>query len=68
VAIVDDTLTTGKSILKAIKEVEKENCQVVKVIVFLDRQEGGSEKLREKGYNLSALLRASESGEIYPND
>ncbi|OGZ18813.1 MAG: orotate phosphoribosyltransferase [Candidatus Nealsonbacteria bacterium RBG_13_42_11] len=66
VVIVDDTLTTGQSILKAIKEVKKENCQVVKIIVLLDRQEGGSEKLREKGYDLSAIFIANEAGEIYP--
>lgn len=65
VVIVDDTLTTGKSILNAIKEVEKENCQVVKVIVLLDRQEGGSKELRRKGYNFSAFFTANEAGEIY---
>lgn len=65
VAIVDDALTTGSSILRAIKAVEKQGCQVVKIIVLVDRQQGGSEGLRKLGYNLTAIFRTDESGEVY---
>ena len=39
-------------------------CEVVKVLSVLDRREGGSEKLRERGYNFSSLLVATPEGEI----
>ena len=56
VAIVDDVLTTGGSVSKAIEAVEAANCQVVKVMVLVDRHEGGSDDLKRKGYDFAALL------------
>jgi len=56
VAIVDDVLTTGGSVLKAIEEVETVNCKLVKVIVLVDRREGGSDRLKKEGYDFTALL------------
>ena len=67
VAIVDDVITTGGSFFRAIEAVEKGGCQVVKVIALLDRQQGGSEELRKKGYDFTALLRADASGAVYIN-
>ena len=64
VAIVDDVITTGESVLKVIEVVEAEKCHVVKVFVILDRNEGGSEKLRSKGYDLTALFSSDISGEL----
>jgi len=56
VAMVDDVVTTGGSLLRAIKAVEATNCKVVKVIVLVDRHEGGSDRLRQEGYDFIALL------------
>jgi len=56
VAMVDDVITTGGSLLRAIKAVEAANCKVVKVIVLVDRNEGGSDRLRQEGYDFAALL------------
>jgi orotate phosphoribosyltransferase len=63
VAIVDDVITTGGSVLKAIKAVEEEGCKVVKVIVIVDRNEGGSEQLREEGYDFDAIINLPPTGE-----
>jgi orotate phosphoribosyltransferase len=63
VAVVDDVITTGGSVLKAIKAVEEEGCTVEKVIVIVDRNEGGSDWLREKGYNFEAIINLPPSGE-----
>jgi orotate phosphoribosyltransferase len=68
VVIVDDTLTTGRSILRVARVVEKKNCQIVKIIVLVDRQQGGSEELRRRGYDFTAIFRADESGGIYVSD
>lgn len=56
VAIVDDVITTGGSVLRAIEAVEAVNCKVVKVIVLVDRHEGGSDRLKEEGYDFTAVL------------
>ena len=64
VAIVDDVITTGGSILRSIEEVEKEGCRVVKVVAILDRQQGGSDELKRRGYDFTALLVADEGGEM----
>lgn len=58
VAIVDDTLTTGGSLERAIQSVEAAGCRVALVSVVVDRQQGGAERLRAKGYKVRALLVA----------
>ena len=56
VAIVDGTMTTGASVLKAIEAVEKEGCEVVKVILLIDRLEGGRENIQSRGYDFAAIF------------
>ena len=56
VVIVDGTMTTGGSVIKAIDAVEKMGCKVVKVILLIDRLEGGREKIEEKGYDFAAVF------------
>jgi len=62
VAIVDDVITTGGSVDRAIEAVEALNCRVVKVIVIVDRHEGGSDKLRKKGYDFASIIDLWPSG------
>ena len=62
VAIIDDVITTGTSVEKAIEAVEAEGCEVVKVIVIVDREEGGGERLRKEGYNFEAIIKLPPSG------
>jgi orotate phosphoribosyltransferase len=45
VAMVDDVLTTGGSVLQAITEVEKRGAVIVGVICIVDRLEGARELL-----------------------
>jgi orotate phosphoribosyltransferase len=56
VIIVDGVITTGGSVLKAIEAVEKMGCQVVKVILIVDRLEGGRENVVSKGYDFAAIF------------
>lgn len=62
VVIIDDVITGGDSVKKAINAVEAEGCEVVKVIVIVDRKEGGSERLRKEGYNFEAIIDLPPSG------
>ena len=64
VAIVDDVITTGGSVSKAIEAVEEAGCKVVKVIVIVDRHEGGSDKLKKEGYDFTAILHLWPSGKV----
>ena len=64
VSIVDDTCTTGGSLLHAIKAAESIGCEVVQVLAILDRREGGQEILAGHGYNFTALMAANSEGVI----
>ena len=66
VVIVDGTLSTGGSVFTAIQAAEAQGCQVVRVLTILDRHQGGSDKLRERGYAFATLLEATPEGEIQP--
>jgi orotate phosphoribosyltransferase len=56
VVIIDGTMTTGASVLKAIEAVEELGCEVVKVILLVDRLEGGRENIQSKGYDFAAIF------------
>lgn len=58
VVVVDDTCTSGGSLFHAIKVLEAENCEIVKVVSILDRREGGHEKFQNSPYSYIALLEA----------
>jgi orotate phosphoribosyltransferase len=64
VAIVEDVITKGGSTMKAIKAVEQAGCRVAKVVALLDRHQGGSDELRRRGYDFTAILHADAAGEI----
>lgn len=59
VVIVDEVCTTGGSTQEAIDAAEREGCEVIGVISLVDREEGGSEVLRQK-YNYRSVFTASE--------
>ena len=59
VVIVDDACTTGASTQIAIDAAEAAGYKVVGVVSLVDREEGGSERLRAK-YNYRAIFTARE--------
>lgn len=62
VVIVEDTVTTGGSSLKAIEHVEAAGMKVQAVIAIIDRLEGGAEAFAAKGYRLQTLLTVRDFG------
>lgn len=48
VVIVDDVVTKGGSIVKAIEGIEHAGCRVVGIIVLIDRLEGGADVVRAR--------------------
>jgi orotate phosphoribosyltransferase len=60
VVIVEDVITTGGSSLQAIAAVKEMGCEVNRVLVIVDREEGARENLEKEGYRLESIFTASE--------
>jgi orotate phosphoribosyltransferase len=60
VALLEDVVTTGGTLIKVIERVEKQGYTVGLVITVVDRQEGGAETLAEAGYPLTAIFTKAE--------
>jgi orotate phosphoribosyltransferase len=62
VVIIDDVVTTGDSILKAIDAAEAHGAKVVLAISVLDRNAGAAEALERRGIAYRALVRLEDIG------
>jgi len=60
VVVVEDTMTTGSSALEAVEAVREHGPSVLGVLVLVDRNEGGRERLREVGLEVVAAFSADE--------
>jgi orotate phosphoribosyltransferase len=60
VAIVDDVITSGDSVIRAIEAVEAEGAKVARIVVLVDRKEGGAEALKGKGYDYVPIFELEE--------
>ncbi len=64
VAMLEDVVTTGGSLLTACERVAACGLNIAAVCCILDRCEGGREALAEAGYNLLALYTRQELLEL----
>lgn len=55
VVIIEDVITTGKSALQAIDSIEQAGGVVIGVLAVVDRNDGGQEAIRARGYAVIAL-------------
>lgn len=60
IIMVEDVITTGGSVLKAIQTVEALGAKVVKVICLVDRNEGAAETL--EAYHYSPIFNLQDLG------
>jgi len=58
--VVEDSMTTGSSALRAIEAVREHGAEVIGVLTVVDREEGGAEALESTGLPLVALFTGSE--------
>ncbi len=56
VVIVDDVATTGQSTVEAIEQARAGGLNIVKVIILVDRQEGGRENILKYDVDYEAVL------------
>lgn len=60
VVVIEDTITTGSSALRAIDAVRDSGGSVAGVLALVDREEGGREALEARGHRVISLASASE--------
>jgi len=56
VAVVEDVITSGASIIKAIDRIEAEGYQPVQALAILDRLEGGTDAVEKRGLKLKSIF------------
>ncbi len=56
VAVIEDVVTSGASILRAIDRIAAEGYRPVQALAILDRSEGGREALEGRGYRLESIF------------
>jgi orotate phosphoribosyltransferase len=60
VAIIDDVVTTGGSTIRAIERARAEGLEVAKAVIFVDRQEGGLENIRQHVSEVTRIVTRDE--------
>jgi orotate phosphoribosyltransferase len=65
VAIIDDVITTGGSTIMAIMKAKEAGLDIDRVIVLIDRQEGGRENIMEYVKRVDAVFMRDEILELY---
>ena len=64
VVIVDDVITTGRSVIEAVDAAREAGCIVVGVIALMDRQEGGEASIRASSPAYYAIYTRQDFPEI----
>ena len=68
VLIVDDTCSTGGSLVKAVKAIESQACTVAGVLTILDRNMRGREKITNMGHKFASILKVDSNEKILVAD
>lgn len=58
--VVEDSMTTGSSALRAVAALETTGAEVVAVMTLVDREEGGREAVESAGHPLVAVFTGTE--------
>ncbi|QIK16849.1 orotate phosphoribosyltransferase [Blattabacterium sp. DPU] len=58
--IIEDVITSGDSLLKTVIDLEKEGLIIQNIMSILDREQGGIENIKKRGYNIRTLFRIGE--------
>lgn len=67
VVIVDDVLTSGNSVLQAARAARETGAIIQGVLVLIDREEGGRERLEDEHLSVEALTTLAEITEQHSN-
>jgi nicotinate (nicotinamide) nucleotide adenylyltransferase len=64
VAVFDDTVSTGGSLLQAVDAVQEFGCEVALVLCVLDRKQGGSDEVKRRGLPFVSFWEATLEGDV----
>lgn len=64
IIVIDDTVSTGGSLINSLEILKSTNCEVKIVLSILDRKLGGSKKLAELGYKYSSIFEINSNGDF----
>lgn len=56
VLVIDDLITGGRSIIHTAQRLDEDDLFVIDALILLDRQQGGEERLKQRGINLVSIL------------
>jgi orotate phosphoribosyltransferase len=60
VALIEDVITTGSSVLRALAVARGEGATVPRIVGVVDREQGGAEAFAEHDVDFRALFKVSE--------
>ena len=60
VALIEDVVTTGGSVVSAAEKIREYGLEVVKIIALVDREEGGAELIRSSGFDFDPVFSIHE--------
>ena len=60
IVVVDDVITDGQSKIEAIAPLEDAGLVVNDLVILVDRQQGGSERMAKKGYQLRSVTTITD--------
>lgn len=73
ITLIDDVMASGKTKLHSIEQLSQTGLRVARILVVVDREQGGAEILEKRGYPVHSLYKASQlidyflkSGRITP--
>ena len=56
VLAIEDVMTTGGSLIDSLEKIKEHGLEIKRILTVVDRQNGGTEKLNELGYDWSSIL------------
>ncbi|MBI4455910.1 MAG: hypothetical protein HY644_08430 [Acidobacteria bacterium] len=63
--LIDDVIASGLSKWRAIEKLRNDGITVRRIIVFFDRQQGGTEALAREGYRVDSIFKVRDVIDFY---
>jgi orotate phosphoribosyltransferase len=62
IVLIEDIVTSGGQVVEAAKSMKEAGLELLKVIVIIDREEGGREAIEAAGLQMDALFTTTDLG------
>ena len=65
VLLIDDLITKADSKFESIKVLENAGAKIERILVVVDREQGGTDELKKAGYDIISIFKISELMRLY---